>query len=58
MKPKVLVTQRISQEALDVLAARFDVESNQKDAPVSPAQLLRKLKNKDAAITLITDVIS
>ncbi len=58
MKPKVLVTQRISQEALDALAARFDVESNQKDAPVSPAQLLRKLKDKDAAITLITDVIS
>ena len=58
MKPKVLVTQRISQEALDALAARFDVESNQKDAPVSPAQLLRKMKDKDAAITLITDVIS
>ena len=58
MKPRVLVTQRISQEALDALAARFDVESNQKDAPVSPAQLLRRLKDKDAAITLITDVIS
>lgn len=58
MKPKVLVTQRISQEALDALAARFDVESNQNDAPVRPAQLLRKLKDKDAAITLITDVIS
>jgi lactate dehydrogenase-like 2-hydroxyacid dehydrogenase len=58
VKPKVLVTQRISQEALDALAARFDVESNQKDAPISPAQLLRKMKDKDAAITLITDVIS
>jgi glyoxylate reductase len=54
----VLVTQRISQESLDTLAARFDVESNQKDLAVSPAQLQRKLKNKDAAITLITDVIS
>jgi glyoxylate reductase len=58
VKPKVLVTQRISEESLATLAARFDVESNQKDAPVSPAQLLRKLKGKDAAITLITDVIS
>ena len=58
MKPNVLVTQRISEESLATLAARFDVESNQKDAPVSPAQLLRKLKGKDAAITLITDVIS
>jgi glyoxylate reductase len=58
VKPKVLVTQRISQESLDLLAARFDVESNQKDLPVSNAQLMRRLEDKDAAITLITDVIS
>lgn len=58
VKPKVLVTQRISQESLDTLAGRFDVESNQKDAPVNSAQLMQKLKDKDAAITLITDVIS
>src|SRR5260221_10301092 len=56
--PKVLVTQQISDESLATLAARFDVESNQKDRPVSATQLLRKIKNKDAAITLITDVIS
>ena len=54
----MLVTQRISDEALETLASRFDVESNQKDAPLSAAQLQRKLKDKDAAITLITDVIS
>jgi lactate dehydrogenase-like 2-hydroxyacid dehydrogenase len=58
VKPKVLVTQRISDESLATLAARFEVESNQKDKPVSPAQLLRRMKDKDAAITLITDVIS
>ena len=57
-KPRVLVTQRISDEALETLASRFDVESNQKDAPLSAAQLRRTLKDKDAAITLITDVIS
>ena len=56
--PRVLVTQRISDEALATLASRFAVESNQKDAALSPAQLQRKLKDKDAAITLITDVIS
>jgi glyoxylate reductase len=58
VKAKVLVTKRISQESLDSLSRRFDVESNQKDLPVNPAQLLQKLKNKDAAITLITDVVS
>jgi lactate dehydrogenase-like 2-hydroxyacid dehydrogenase len=56
--PRVLVTQRISDEALETLASRFDVESNQKDARLGAAQLQRKLKDKDAAITLITDVIS
>jgi lactate dehydrogenase-like 2-hydroxyacid dehydrogenase len=58
VKPKVLVTQRISDESLASLKERFQVENNQKDVPVSPAQLLRKIKDKDAAITLITDVIS
>jgi glyoxylate reductase len=58
VKPRVLVTQRISDESLATLAAQFEVESNQKDTAVSPAQLLRRIKNKDAAITLITDVIS
>ena len=58
MKPKVLVTQQISDESLASLKERFQVESNQKDVPVSAAQLLRKIKDKDAAITLITDVIS
>jgi glyoxylate reductase len=54
----VLVTQQISDESLASLKERFQVESNQKDVPVSAAQLLRKIKDKDAAITLITDVIS
>jgi lactate dehydrogenase-like 2-hydroxyacid dehydrogenase len=57
-KQRVLVTQRISDEALVRLASRFDVESNQNDAALSPAQLQRKLRDKDGAITLITDVIS
>jgi glyoxylate reductase len=58
MKAKVLVTRRICDESLATLAARFDVESNQKDLPMSPRQLLHKLEGKDAAITMMTDVIS
>ena len=58
MKPKVLVTRRIFDESLAMLAAQFDVESNQKDRPLSASQFLRKLKGKDAAITLLTDVVS
>ena len=58
MKPKILVTRRIFDESLVKLAAQFDVESNQKDRPLDAKQLLRKLKGKDAAITLLTDVIT
>ena len=58
MKPKVLVTRRIFDESLATLAAQFDVESNQKDLPLDAKQLLRKLKGKDAAITLLTDAIT
>ena len=58
MKPRVLVTREIPDEAVRRLKEYFRVESNQKDAPVSPRQLLQKLRGKDGAVTLSTDVIS
>lgn len=58
MKPKVLITRRIFDESLVALAERCDVDSNQRDAKLSAAQLLRKLKGKVGAITLLTDIIS
>jgi len=58
MKPKVLVTREISAEAIARLKQQFVVVSNQKDDPVSPRQLLRKLKGMDGAVTLTTDTIS
>jgi lactate dehydrogenase-like 2-hydroxyacid dehydrogenase len=58
VKPRVLVTREISAEAIARLKEHFVVDSNQKDAPVSPKQLLRKLKDKDGAVTLSTDIIN
>jgi glyoxylate reductase len=40
------------------LKEHFVVSANQKDDPVSPRQLLQKLKGMDGAVTLTTDVIS
>jgi lactate dehydrogenase-like 2-hydroxyacid dehydrogenase len=57
-KPKVLVTREISSEAIARLKQHFAVESNQKDLPVSPRQLLQKLKGKDGVVTLATDVVN
>jgi lactate dehydrogenase-like 2-hydroxyacid dehydrogenase len=58
VKPRVLVTREISPEAVARLKQHFVVESNQADRPVSPRQLLQKLKGKDGVVTLSTDVIS
>src|SRR5258706_7383457 len=58
MKPRVLVTRDIPREAVSRLKQHFVVESNQKDLPVSPKQLLQKLKGKDGVVTLSTDIIN
>ncbi len=57
-KPRVLVTREISVEALARLKERFVVDSNQKDLPVSPRQLLQKLKGKDGLVSGPTDVVN
>ena len=58
MKPRVLVTREISEEAVKRLKQHFIVDSNQKDLPVSARQLLQKLKGKDGVVTLSTDVVN
>jgi glyoxylate reductase len=54
----VLVTRRIFDESLARLAKHCHVESNQKDTPLSPKQLMQKLKGKEGVISLLTDIIS
>jgi len=58
VRPKVLVTRKIFDESLATVAKHCDVESNQRDIPFTPKQLLQKLKGKDGLICLLTDVIS
>jgi len=58
MKPRVLVTREIPAEAVNRLKQHFVVDSNQKDLPVSPKQLLSKLKGKDGVVTLSTDIVN
>jgi len=58
VRPKVLVTREISEEAVKRLKQHFAVENNQKDLPVSPRQLLQKLKGKDGLVALSTDVVN
>jgi lactate dehydrogenase-like 2-hydroxyacid dehydrogenase len=58
VKPKVLVTREISDEAIKRLKQHFVVDGNQKDVPVSPRQLLQKLKGKDGLVSMSNDIIN
>ncbi|MBP1777608.1 MAG: 2-hydroxyacid dehydrogenase, partial [candidate division NC10 bacterium] len=57
MRPKVLVSRKVFDEALALLGKHFEVESNQRDVPFTPVQLVKKLQGKPGAIVLLTDII-
>jgi glyoxylate/hydroxypyruvate/2-ketogluconate reductase len=55
MKPKILVTREVFDEALDFLRQHVDVESNQQDVPLAPDELNARLKDKDGIMCALTD---
>jgi len=57
VKQKVLVTRKVFDEAVNLLAKHFDVETNQRDTPVTPVQLVRRLQGKAGAVSLLTESI-
>jgi lactate dehydrogenase-like 2-hydroxyacid dehydrogenase len=57
VREKVLVTQKVFEEALALLGKHFEVESNQRDMTLSPAQLVKKLQGKAGAMILLTNTI-
>lgn len=57
MRPKVLVTRKVFDEALNLLNKHCDIETNQRDIPFTPVQLAKKLQGKAGVVTLLTDII-
>jgi lactate dehydrogenase-like 2-hydroxyacid dehydrogenase len=57
MRPKVLITRKIFDEAIAIVRQHFEVEDNQNDIPFSPEELIKRLQGKAGAITLLTDRI-
>ncbi len=57
MKPKVLITRKIFDEAVAIVREHFEVEDNPSDASFSPDELIRKLQGKARAIILLPDRI-
>ncbi len=57
MRPKVLITRKIFDEALLLVKGHFDVEDNQSDIPFSRKELIERLNGKMGAIIRLTDQI-
>jgi lactate dehydrogenase-like 2-hydroxyacid dehydrogenase len=51
------VSRRVFDEALTLLGKHFEVEANQRDVPLTPAQLARKLQGQAGLVCLLTDLI-
>jgi len=50
MRPRILVTLGVFPELLGQLRATFEVEDNQTDRVLPPAELARRLRDKDGAL--------
>ncbi len=57
MKPSVLVTRRIPQPGLDLLAGQCDVDLWDSDLPIPRDVLLQRVADKDGLLCLLTDRI-
>jgi len=57
VKQKILVSRAVFPEAIDRLAAHFEVDYNDRDAALPPDQLAARLADKTGAITLLSDRI-
>lgn len=54
-RAKVFVTRVIPQAGIDLLREHVDVEVNEADIPLGPAELRDRARRSDALVTLLTD---
>jgi glyoxylate reductase len=54
---KVYVTRPVFDDAIDRLRRDVDVEANPEDRILSKQELIEKLRDKDGALTLLTDTV-
>src|ERR1700730_6240211 len=58
MKPRVLVTKRIYQEAIDYLEQHCDVDYERTDEGLTALELQQRVQGKDAVVSQLTDKFS
>lgn len=57
MKPKILVSRMIFPEVLERLKQHFEVDYNNQDIPLSPAELVQRLADKQGVLTMLSERI-
>src|SRR3989338_611994 len=57
MRPKVFVTRKIAQEALDIIARECDIEVFQEERPIAKEELKAAIKDRDGILVLVTDEV-
>ena len=56
-RPRILVARAVFPEVLERLRAALDVEANEEDQVLSPAELARRLADKDGVLTTGGDLV-
>ena len=57
IKPKILVSRQVFPEVIEHLAPHFDIDYNDRDAPLPADELKARLADKAGAITMLSDRI-
>jgi lactate dehydrogenase-like 2-hydroxyacid dehydrogenase len=57
MRSKVLISQRIFDEAVERVRQHFEVDWNNSETPLTPPHLIQRLRDKEGAIILLSDRI-
>lgn len=58
MKPKILITRRIPEEALSLLRPHFELDHYNKDTAIPRKLLLQRIKDKEGALVILTEKIN
>jgi len=56
-KKNIYITRRIPEEAINLLQEHFHVEINPQDRVLTKEEMLQNVKNKDAVLCVINDII-
>lgn len=57
MKPKMYITRLLPQPAMEKLKEHFEVSVNPEDRVLTPVEIQKNIKGKDALLCLLTDTI-